>query len=80
MPDGVIPYSPQTGPAQWQSFLPIETILAADLDAFEKSRIDIAVMRARTLALRRRADILRNPVLDDEEKRRLLKASPAQLR
>lgn len=74
VPDVSSSFSAETRNAAWPTFLPIQTVLSGDLTDISKADQDVQTMVRRMQRLKRRARILRAPVVDAQEKLRLEKA------
>ncbi|NOX74846.1 MAG: hypothetical protein GXP03_14925, partial [Alphaproteobacteria bacterium] len=55
-------------------FLPVDVILSGDIGDFERSLAEIRAFEGRVSALRRRAKMLRGPVVTIQERLRLQQA------
>jgi hypothetical protein len=60
--------------APWPEFLPADVILSGDIVDFERSLAEIRSLEGRANALRRRAKLLRGPVVTIQERLRLQQA------
>jgi hypothetical protein len=68
IPDVASSFSHDTLNSPWPGFLPVDEILSGNLVDFEASRIEVQNLQARLQRLRRRARLLRGPVLKIQER------------
>jgi hypothetical protein len=74
-PDLPQSFSPGADDASWPGFLPLEAVLGNDAVDFEQSASETRAVLARANSLRRRAVLLKRPVVDAAELLRLREAA-----
>ncbi len=78
-PDVTSSFSEETLNAPWPGFLPVNTIISNDLVDFDRSMAEIRTLEIRAANLRRRARLLKGPVLAIQERLRMQQAVKRRL-
>ena len=73
-PEVTSSFSQDNRNSPWPGFLPVDTILAGDLVDFEQAQNETNALRARAFQLRKKARMLRGPVLKIQERLKMQQA------
>ncbi|GEM_PF-1749247 len=74
IPPYVLPSAVSQDDTQWPDFLPVDQLLSGSPADFSRTRQELALLEGRLGALRRRAVLLRTPVIAAPERALLIKA------
>lgn len=79
LPDIQLRHTVDSRNTPWPEFLPIEMILSADIADFDRSLAEIENLQWRANQLRKRAKLLKRPVVEAYERIRLQQAIDRRL-